>query len=241
LCDKEPGKSKSQTKQQPNTSPPSAIINGNDNNDNKEGSIQRNSIQSLSSQYDIDNMKDDKDEKDEKDDDELQQQKIRRDQSQRASHLIGQYLIQGWALIDQICPNEICYGVPLIRSHDKKKYCVICQNYYMNESELDPSRHKVTTLHDTKQVDSSTGNDTNNEKKHQIDIKEIESTIQQLGKKVQFSFSNTDNITLEKNSTNINNQHNVAQKCISTLSSKLEELSILLENTSDVSEIKKYL
>ena len=33
-------------------------------------------------------------------------------------------------------------------------------------------------------------------------------------------------------------QHNAVQKCIATLSSKLEELTILLENTSDVSDIK---
>jgi hypothetical protein len=44
---------------------------------------------------------------------------------------------------------------------------------------------------------------------------------------------------LEQNDTNINkHQHNVVQKCVSTLSTKLEELSILLEKTSDVSDIK---
>lgn len=41
----------------------------------------------------------------------------------------------------------------------------------MNESEYDPSRHNLTTL----QVNSSSAmNDTINEKKHQIDVKEIE-------------------------------------------------------------------
>lgn len=101
MCDKEPGKLKSQTKQL-NISPLPTMINGTDNNDkynNKVGSIQQ-----PSSQFDLDNMKDDKN-------DELQQLKIQRDQSQRASHLIGQYLLQGWALIDQICPSETCYGV----------------------------------------------------------------------------------------------------------------------------------
>ncbi|CAG8728046.1 8172_t:CDS:2, partial [Rhizophagus irregularis] len=219
-----PGKLKSQTKQ-PNISPLPTTINGTDDNDkfnNKVGSIQQPS----SSQFDLDNMKDDKN-------DELQQLKIQRDQSQRASHLIGQNLLQGWALIDQICPNETCYGVPLIRSRDKRKYCVICQNYYLNESEFDSSRHSLTTLQ------SSAKNDTINEKKHQIDVKEIESTIQQLGKKVQLSYNNTNNITLEQNDTDNNkHQHDVVRKCVSTLSTKLEELSILLKNTSDVSEIK---
>ncbi|PKY48858.1 hypothetical protein RhiirA4_544883, partial [Rhizophagus irregularis] len=85
LCDKEPGKLKSQTKQ-PNISPLPTMINGTDDNDkfnNKVGSIQQ-----PSSQFDLDNMKDDKN-------DELQQLKIQRDQSQRASHLIGQNLLQG--------------------------------------------------------------------------------------------------------------------------------------------------
>lgn len=67
----------------------------------------------------------------------------------------------------------------------------------------------------------------------------IQSTIQQLGKKVQFSHSITNNITLEQNDSDINkHQHNVVRKCVSTLSTKLEELGNLLENTSDVSDIK---
>ncbi|CAB4399342.1 unnamed protein product [Rhizophagus irregularis] len=64
-------------------------------------------------------------------------------------------------------------------------------------------------------------NDTINEKKHQIDVKEIESTIQQLGKKVQFSYNNTNNITLEQNDKH---QQDVVRKCVSTLSTRLKEL-----------------
>jgi hypothetical protein len=108
LCDKEPGKSKSLTKQQPNISPLSTTINGINDNGNYNNKV--GSIQEPSSRFDLNNnVKDDKD-------DELQQPKIRRDQSQRASHLIGQYLLQGWALIDQICPSETCYGVSLLFS-----------------------------------------------------------------------------------------------------------------------------
>ncbi|CAG8453753.1 12267_t:CDS:2 [Funneliformis caledonium] len=123
LCDKEPGNSKSETKQQPNILPPVTIVNEINDDDDKVDSVQQNSIPPPS-QYD-----------------EIQ---MRRDQSQRASHLIAQHLLQGWALIDQICLNVTCYGVPLIRSRDKKKYCVICQNYYVNESELGLMKHHIT-------------------------------------------------------------------------------------------------
>ena len=90
MCDKEPGKSKSQTKQPPNILPPAAMVNG--INDNKVDSVQQNSTSPSD-----------------------HEQQIRRDQSQRASHLIGQYLLQGWALIDQTCPNDICYGVSVVK------------------------------------------------------------------------------------------------------------------------------
>ena len=43
----------------------------------------------------------------------------------------------------------------------------------MNESELDPLKHNVTT-HNEEQIESLTRNNINNEKKHQINIKEIE-------------------------------------------------------------------
>ncbi|CAI2165457.1 5715_t:CDS:2, partial [Funneliformis geosporum] len=108
LCDKEPGKSKSQTMQ----SSPVTMVDEINNE--------------APSQYD-----------------EIQLQQFRRDQSQRASQLIAQYLLQGWALIEQICLNDTCYGVPLIRSRDKKKYCVICQNYYVHESELGLMKHNI--------------------------------------------------------------------------------------------------
>ncbi|CAG8743281.1 74_t:CDS:2, partial [Acaulospora colombiana] len=41
------------------------------------------------------------------------EQRSRREQSQRASQSIGQYLLSGWALIDEICPNESCFGSTL--------------------------------------------------------------------------------------------------------------------------------
>ena len=43
----------------------------------------------------------------------------------------------------------------------------------MNESEFDPLKHNITT-HNVEQIDSSSRSNMNNEKKHQINIKEIE-------------------------------------------------------------------
>jgi hypothetical protein len=39
----------------------------------------------------------------------------RREQSDRASSEIGKRLLQGWAMLEDECPNEGCYGVPLVR------------------------------------------------------------------------------------------------------------------------------
>jgi len=35
----------------------------------------------------------------------------RREQSDSASKLIGEKLLQGYCLLDEVCPTETCYGV----------------------------------------------------------------------------------------------------------------------------------
>ncbi|CAG8675290.1 11402_t:CDS:2, partial [Rhizophagus irregularis] len=94
-------------------------------------------------------------------------------------------------------------------------------SHLIDESEYYSSRHNLTTL----QVDSSSAmNDTINEKKHQIDVKEIEFNAiydSTTWKKVQFSYNNTNNITLEQNDKH---QQDVVRKCVSTLSTRLKEL-----------------
>lgn len=39
----------------------------------------------------------------------------RRAQSDRASSEIGKKLLKGWTMLGEECPNENCYGVPLVR------------------------------------------------------------------------------------------------------------------------------
>ncbi|ORX92585.1 hypothetical protein K493DRAFT_42254 [Basidiobolus meristosporus CBS 931.73] len=69
---------------------------------------------------------------------ELEEVEKKRAQSQTASKLIGEKLLQGWAMLNDICPNETCYGVPLIRNkREKHLYCVICQRNYIKEEDAD--------------------------------------------------------------------------------------------------------
>lgn len=59
----------------------------------------------------------------------------RRAQSDMASSEIGKRMLQGWAMLAEECPNDSCYGVPLIRPpkvngrEDPRKvncHCFIC-------------------------------------------------------------------------------------------------------------------
>lgn len=40
----------------------------------------------------------------------------RRLQSDSASAVIGNRMLKGWAMLAEECPNESCYGIPLVRS-----------------------------------------------------------------------------------------------------------------------------
>lgn len=50
-----------------------------------------------------------------------------RAQSDRASRLIGQRMLQGWALLGETCPTADCIGIPLVRDRQGNKMCVICE------------------------------------------------------------------------------------------------------------------
>ncbi|KAF8529067.1 hypothetical protein BU17DRAFT_73275 [Hysterangium stoloniferum] len=63
----------------------------------------------------------------------------RRAQSDMASAEIGKRMLRGWAMLAEECPNESCYGVPLVRpplpgkDKDPKKECVVCGGIYIYE------------------------------------------------------------------------------------------------------------
>ncbi|GAA5816706.1 hypothetical protein MFLAVUS_010238 [Mucor flavus] len=68
--------------------------------------------------------------------DELAIRRHRREQSSKASQLIGQKMLQRWALLNEHCPNESCFAVPLVRNPETKHmYCVICENIILTEAE----------------------------------------------------------------------------------------------------------
>ncbi|RKP12723.1 hypothetical protein BJ684DRAFT_5292, partial [Piptocephalis cylindrospora] len=50
---------------------------------------------------------------------------------------IGQHLLQGWTLLDTLCPNDECHGVPLIREPTGKEcLCVVCSGKYLREADM---------------------------------------------------------------------------------------------------------
>ncbi|KAG7097051.1 hypothetical protein E1B28_004442 [Marasmius oreades] len=63
----------------------------------------------------------------------------RREQSDRASAEIGNRLLKGWVMLAEECPNNQCFGVPLVRppkpggEKDTRKECVICGGVYTTE------------------------------------------------------------------------------------------------------------
>jgi len=70
---------------------------------------------------------------------ETEESRRRRQQSDEASAAIGQRLLKGWAMLADECPNERCFGVPLVRppkpggEKDPRKECVICKTVYITE------------------------------------------------------------------------------------------------------------
>ncbi|KAK9895599.1 hypothetical protein P389DRAFT_66621 [Cystobasidium minutum MCA 4210] len=84
-----------------------------------------------------------------------QVQAARRAQTDRASSLLAQKMLQGWTLLGEECSNETCHAVPLMRRPpvtratkdgeeasgtlklvDPRRHCVICQRDYVREGDV---------------------------------------------------------------------------------------------------------
>ncbi|KAH8548084.1 hypothetical protein BGW37DRAFT_508162 [Umbelopsis sp. PMI_123] len=74
---------------------------------------------------------------------------LRREQSKLASQRIGQKLLQQWTLVNDVCPNDTCYAVPLVRDQQQRLFCVICERSYMNENTYLQSVRKRESESDT--------------------------------------------------------------------------------------------
>ncbi|KAG0363205.1 hypothetical protein BG005_002354 [Podila minutissima] len=66
---------------------------------------------------------------------EIKAREAKREQSERASRLIGQKMLQGWAMLQDPCPNADCY--------DKKEYCVVCENFFQREEDLEHGKYTI--------------------------------------------------------------------------------------------------
>ena len=63
--------------------------------------------------------------------------KERRRRSDEASRRIAEFLLQGWALLDDYCPMAGC-NCPLVRNRESKKRCVSCDMWVMAPGEAPP-------------------------------------------------------------------------------------------------------
>jgi len=80
---------------------------------------------------------------------EIKERESKREQSERASRLIGQKMLQGWAMLQDPCPNPSCHGVPLLRNREKKEYCVVCENYFQREQDLEYGKYTIVSTEST--------------------------------------------------------------------------------------------
>ncbi|KAG0012662.1 hypothetical protein BGZ80_011597 [Entomortierella chlamydospora] len=68
-----------------------------------------------------------------------------RESDRRQNHGASQRMLQGWAMLQEYCPNPGCNAVPLMRNREKKDYCVVCGKYYLREQNLDNCKNTVMT------------------------------------------------------------------------------------------------
>ncbi|KAH9482918.1 hypothetical protein JR316_0005018 [Psilocybe cubensis] len=107
---------------------------------------------------------------------ESEETRRRRAQSDQASSEIGKRLLKGWAMLGDECPNDTCYGVPLVRppksggEKDPRKECVICGNVYV--SGVDWAGTQTLALQETKTATASTDDSV----RSQADSSQIRST-----------------------------------------------------------------
>ncbi|KAG0024216.1 hypothetical protein BGZ81_007788 [Podila clonocystis] len=52
------------------------------------------------------------------------------EQNERATRLIGQKMLEGWAMLQDPCPNPGCNEITLIQSPDNRVNCVVCEQFF---------------------------------------------------------------------------------------------------------------
>ncbi|KAN0011844.1 hypothetical protein ACTFIU_007415 [Dictyostelium citrinum] len=66
--------------------------------------------------------------------------------SDEFSSKMGEFLLKGWSLLSDSCPNNECYGVPLMKDREKKFYCVSCK---MSGLEIEDLIQKLPSTNST--------------------------------------------------------------------------------------------
>ncbi|ORE00985.1 hypothetical protein BCV72DRAFT_253342 [Rhizopus microsporus var. microsporus] len=95
--------------------------------------------------------------------DQLALQRQRREQSSKASQLIGEKMLQRWTLLNEHCPNDTCYAIPLVRHPETKQmYCVICENIIDPEGQQQQEVKKNENIKQQKKEDQSIKQETVN-------------------------------------------------------------------------------
>lgn len=61
----------------------------------------------------------------------------RREQTDKATALLGEKMLQGWTLLGEECPNTSCFAIPLVQNREKQKYCVNCGHFVKHVSDED--------------------------------------------------------------------------------------------------------
>ena len=72
--------------------------------------------------------------------------KERRRRSDEASRKIAEYLLQGWALLDDYCPMAGC-NCPLVRSREAQRRCVSCDMWVMAPGQAPPPPPQLEQAH----------------------------------------------------------------------------------------------
>ncbi|KAI8357237.1 hypothetical protein BD560DRAFT_426389 [Blakeslea trispora] len=147
---------------------------------------------------------------------ELRIRRERRDQSSKASQLIGQKMLQRWALLNEHCPNSSCYAVPLVRNPDTHQmYCVICENIILTEKEALELENKKK------------------QEKKQPKKPMTEKPVELAQKTTSKTTSETPNSKRQKTTVHQAGSNDV----ITTLSQKMDELAKRVEDCHDPKEL----
>jgi uncharacterized Zn finger protein (UPF0148 family) len=164
----------------------------------------------------------------------------RREQSDRASSEIGKKLLKGWAMLGEECPNETCYGIPLVRppksgnDKDPRKQCVICDNIYTTVT--DSSGRETLTLFNASSISPNSV-----QSQRRVSIEQFQASSQpataqrpsmpfanqqhsQIGQELQLPHSSTSPIFAASLDTILDESSRALQKSLQALSRSLTAL-----------------